>query len=295
MKLVEYIHEAKGHSLRILIHILTGFIPNKKRRQQFRARYMPKPAEVRRYDLIIPLGENCACASLLKRAGLRRYSLPFDWSGLEDVAKDSSGGLFTKCRIVLQNCENLLNFDDFEERARKGHDEKHRFIVNKKTGLRYMHDFFISSSFNDQYPCFWEKYNRRIKRLYSEIKNSKRILILYNRVMTKKGYKNANYVEPFAILGIAGELKRKWPHKKFHFLIFLHDENVDRQEYREEHPYANMTYVYLNNLCPDIDTHATLEYLGNRSVVCNYLKDHITLPPEDKLHESENSTNGEIR
>ena len=292
---VWYISETERRWHRRLVRILSCFIPLQKWRKQFRARYMPKPTTVHQYDMIIPLGENCACATLLKRANLRRYSLPFDWSGLEDSAKDASGGLFTKCRIILQNCDNLLDFDDLEERARKGHDEKHRFVVNKRTGLRYMHDFLVSSSLSDQYPEFLEKYNRRIERLYSEIQKSKRILILYNRVMPKNGYKKANYVEPFAVLGVAQELKRKWPHKKFHFLIFLHDENIDWHEYKEEHPYANMTYVYLNNLCPDIDTHATLEYLGNRSVVCNYLKDHITLPPEDKLHESENSINGEIR
>lgn len=275
--------EQKRKYQRLLVHILTGLIPLKKWRKTFRAHYMPKQLGFRRtYDLIIPMGENCACATLLKRANLRKYSLPFDWSGLEDSSNDLTGGLCAKCHLLLNDCKQMLEYDDFEERERKGFDKAHRFIVNKKTGLRYMHDFVTSSSFDEQYPAYVEKYTRRIERLYSEIKKSGNILIIYNKVMTAKYYRSKDILDPYTLLGIKSLLKQKWPHKKFDFLILLHDEKISATEYREEHPFSNVTYVYLNNQWPHKTDYVENEWLGNRDVVLKYLRKHIVLTNREK-------------
>lgn len=253
-----------------LLQLFYRFVPLKKLATSFERK-------ITAYDLIIPVGENCACATLLKRANLRKYSLPFDWSGLEDSSNDLTGGLCTKCNLIINGCKQMLEYEDFEERERKGNDNTHRFIVNKKTGLRYMHDFVTSLSFDEQYPAYVKKYMRRIERLYTEIKKSDNVLILYNKVMTAKYYRAKDILEPYSVLGIMSLLKKKYPHKKFSFLIFLHDEKVAVTEYREEFPFPNMTYVYLKNQWPYKADYIENEWLGNRDVVLKYLREHIVL------------------
>jgi len=281
-----------------LIRILSSFIPLKKWRHSFRARYkMPNATNYKgilQSTVIIPLGENCSCARILLDAGLRRYSLPFDWSGMgdEDIASDVSGGLYTKCRLIIENCAGMLNFDDFEERARERHnfDYNHRCVFNKKTGLRYLHDFSVSSSLSDQWPEFVEKYTRRIKRMYSEMEKAKRVLFVYDKVMRKENYYDKvmrkenyqarhnveSYAFSYALLGILEEFKKKWPRKTFNFLIFLHDEGVNVREYKEERPYDNITYVYLNNVWQHEESYDKNYWLGNKEVVLQYLKEHLT-------------------
>ena len=266
----------------LLVYILMVLMPLKKWRQAFRAYYLSKPNYRRMYDLIIPVGENCACATLLKRANLRKYSLPFDWSGLEDSSYDLTGGLCAKCHLIINDCKQMFEYGDFEEREHKGNDNTHRFIVNKKTGLRYMHDFITSASFEEQYPAYVKKYMRRIDRLYSEINKSDNILILYDKVMTAKYYRAKDVLEPYTLLGITSALKQKWPRKNFYFLILLHDEKIAVTDYREEHPFPNMTYVYLNNQWPYKVNYSENEWLGNRDVVLKYLQKHIVLTNRNK-------------
>ena len=76
--------------------------------------------------------------------------------------------------------DDWLNFKDFEDLDRKGDNlgVGHRCVVNKKTGLRYKHDFPLTSSIKDYWPEFTEKYNRRIKRMYYKIEKAKRILLM---------------------------------------------------------------------------------------------------------------------
>ena len=226
------------------------------------------------------MGERCSCTDALRDTGLRKFSLPFDWIGLEYADNDVSGGLFTKCRLLIQNCDDWLNFKDFEDLDRKGDNlgVGHRCVVNKKTGLRYKHDFPLTSSIKDYWPEFTEKYNRRIKRMYSKIEKAKRILLVYDKILKydkisgKVSYTARHNIEPYVntLLGILTELKRKYPRKNFSFLIFLHDESIAIDEYNEERPYPNITYVYLNNK-------GKVNHDGNKDVVMRYLKDNIAL------------------
>ena len=267
---------------RLFIHFLSAFIPVKKWRKSFRDKYMVSNILSymgdRKSTVIIPLGENCACAMILGDAGLRRYSLPFDWSGLEDKDNDDTGGLYTKCNLIIQDCSGMLNLEDFEDLTKSGYAAKHehRFIVNRKTGLRYIHDFSVSSSVKDQWPVFYEKYTRRIKRMYSEIERAERVLFIYDKVMKKECYQARHNVEFYSFSEIVTELKKKWPCKTFCFLLFLHDESINVKEYKETHPYENVTYVWLNNMWQEEESYDKSDFLGNRDVVLQYLKEHLT-------------------
>lgn len=230
----------------------------------------------KKYDLILPLGENCSCAEILKKAELRKFSLPFDWSGLEYGNKDSSGGLCTKCELIFNDCSNLFNLEDLEI-LKDRDDGKHLFVVNKKTGLRYMHDFDREIPLETQYNNVFFKYKRRIERLYEKLNKSKSILIVYNRVVTKKYYRTKDFFNPYFLYGILYRFKQRWKYKNFNFLCFLHDENIPVTEYREEIINNKITYVYLNNMCQTKDVYAENEWLGNQNIVLKYLKKHISI------------------
>lgn len=266
--------EQKIKRQRLWIHALTGLMPLKKWRQAFRARHMPEPATVHAYDLIIPLGENCACATLLKRVGLRKFSLPFDWSGLEDVATDFSGGLFTKCNLIFNHCQDILRLEDLIEFPEKRKNPKFKYIVNMHTGLRYIHDFPLDSDINVTYPQIYEKYQRRINRMYEQINKAKSILLLFNRV----NYRKADTLEyHMQVVTLLRKFRELYPKKKINFLVFLHKEDFSLSKCVENTFFEDITYVYLNNTWPDKETFAQNEWLGNRDVVLKYLKKHIVL------------------
>lgn len=260
------------------VRILSGFIPLQKWRKQFRARYMPKPTTVHQYDIIIPLGENCACATLLKRANLRRYSLPFDWSGLEDAATDFSGGLIKKCNLIFNHCQDILRLEDLKEFPEKRKNSEFRYIVNTRTGLRYIHDFPLTSDINATYSQVYEKYQRRIDRMYEQINKAKSILLLFNRV----NYRKADTLDyHMQVVILLHKFQKLYPKKKINFLIFLHKDGFPLSKCVENNFFENITYVYLNNTWPDKETMTANDWLGNRDLVCQYLKDHIILTSED--------------
>ena len=266
--------EQKIKYQRLLIHVLTGVIPLKKWRRSFRKLYMPKPAVVRSYDLIIPLGENCACATLLKQANLRKFSLPFDWTGLENEKTDLFGGLETKCNLILNDCKDIFLLDDLIEIPEKCNNPTYRYILNQRTGLRYIHEFPLDKSINEFYPQVLQKYYRRIERMYQYIKSSKNVLFIFNRLYWRKVDTLDFHIKTTELLA---KFKKKWPHKNFSFLIFLHNEEITATEYYEKHNFPHITYVYLNNKWPHKDSYTENEWLGNGDVILKYLKKHINL------------------
>lgn len=98
-----------------------------------------------KFDIIIPMGCYCASAQALKSVKKRSRSLPFDWVG-------------------------PLSFD-----------QAVRFLETGFEGfnLLFLHDFKEVAHFDEEYVQLREKYERRIKRIYQTIRDSKDILYLH--------------------------------------------------------------------------------------------------------------------
>ncbi len=126
------------------------------------------------FDMVISLGEDCACAMYLKKCLLRDASYPFDWL---------CHALFEK-RIEL-----LLNqFDGFLQK------ENMRQLIKPTTGLRdlendsyedvnngfyFYHDFKANLPFEVAFGGVKEKYNRRIRRLYENVAKHEKVLFVW--------------------------------------------------------------------------------------------------------------------
>lgn len=125
---------------------------------------------------IIPIGSTCSIAYQLKKLGIRKKAFPFDWVRINNLA------LVTN--LIETDFKNFFQKDSFEL-----NEVSNQFIVNGKMKsyiyqnefCRFFHDFddYISDR---TFKAFCEKYNRRIDRFYSVIKNSKKILFIREEI-----------------------------------------------------------------------------------------------------------------
>ena len=92
----------------------------------------------------------------LERKGLRTASYPFDW-----MISDS----FENILKLLDN-----NFEDFLDEESLYQEEIPNHYYNYRTGVHFYHDFDAYTPLRDQIKPVRKKYERRIKRLYDDVK-----------------------------------------------------------------------------------------------------------------------------
>ena len=97
------------------------------------------------------------------------------------------------------------------------------WIVNKRTGLQYKHDFSSAAPFQEQFKSVKEKYMRRAKRLCDGIEKAKRPLFLF--IARDEGLCDGLLFRQKEIL------KNKYPRKNITFLYILHDPYFSKKEY----------------------------------------------------------------
>ena len=127
-----------------------------------------------KFDLVLPLGEDCACSSYLRRFVLQDYSYPFDW-----LAKSN----FTaRIELIVNNFDGFLEKSDLYEIPKPEHlqsDKYCRYFADRKFDFCYYHDFSANLPFERAYKETKEKYQRRIERMYKKINSSDKILFAY--------------------------------------------------------------------------------------------------------------------
>ena len=127
-----------------------------------------------KFDLIVSLGEDCACTSYLRRFNLQNHSYPFDWL--------TNGHFENRIELVVNNFKDFINKDDLKEMERPKHfppDSLHKYYENTRTKLYFWHDFSLNIDFDEDYNAVKEKYDRRIKRFYEEIEKSEKVLFVW--------------------------------------------------------------------------------------------------------------------
>ena len=127
------------------------------------------------YDLIVSLGGNCTAASQLKFRGLRKYSLALDWAGmfsekplqhLPDCLRNHFKGF---CRY-----ENMYDLGEPRiERKRLTYK-----FVDKVTDYHFWHHFFQPLSDREGFERDRLMLERRFKRFYEKIAESKNVLFV---------------------------------------------------------------------------------------------------------------------
>jgi hypothetical protein len=131
------------------------------------------------YDIVYSLGRDCACASYLKNFGLRVASGPFDWITL---SQNEEHDLEKALSIVSNDFKDFFNAEDLKLLApdpKIYQEPEHVGYENIRTGFRFYHDFDTGIPFDEMFPKVKEKYERRIQRFRDNIKNNKKVLLVW--------------------------------------------------------------------------------------------------------------------
>jgi hypothetical protein len=126
------------------------------------------------YDLIISLGRECSCTNLLRAADMQERSYPFDW------LTSSSFSFDTRILLLVNGFKDFFRKEDFSMIENHTFSETNcNSYKNNKTGLYFRHDFLSTLCFDDAFDEVKEKYERRIKRLYDKIDESRKVLFVW--------------------------------------------------------------------------------------------------------------------
>lgn len=180
------------------------------------------------YDIAISLGEYCCTTFALRRCHLQTKSMVFDWSAGIEKDKCGLGGLQGKVDLICNDFKDFFNFEDFENRgqnAQKIDDTEHLWIVNKRTGLQYKHDFPSNQSFEATFDGVKEKYLRRVDRLYKSIEENNKILFLFIA-------KTTGFSDDY-LLAQQQKIALKFPNKQIDFLYIMHADEYDTKTTKE--------------------------------------------------------------
>lgn len=125
----------------------------------------------KKYDLYISLGAACSTSTTLRKTNLQFWSYPFDWL--------AGSTLYDRVKILINNFDGWLNKEDLEFISEYNGVIPRNFYKNIKTNINYLHDFKYKVPLDDCYDEVIEKYNRRISRLFNQIKNADNVCFVY--------------------------------------------------------------------------------------------------------------------
>lgn len=134
-----------------------------------RSRFKRYHIKNRKFEQIFSLGDRCLTSQILIENDLRQWAGPYDWFG--------GGDLDFRLNLLLEHFVSFLERDnlviDPDQVDLRGMVK----VEDKKLGVRFLHDFSLSN-FDLSYISVFEKYSRRILRLYNKSANSD-VLMVY--------------------------------------------------------------------------------------------------------------------
>lgn len=169
----------------------------------------------KKFDLVISLGEDCACSGWLRRFSLQKYSYPFDWLSNADFE--------TRINLIINDFQDFLNYDDIKFMNIEN-PTIHDSYKDIKYNFHYYHDFEKNIPLSISYDEVKEKYDRRIKRLYDKIEASNSMLFVW---YSKDKCQNTEGIEASYL-----NLQNKFKNKDINLLIIENsetDENIELQ------------------------------------------------------------------
>lgn len=125
-----------------------------------------------RFDLIVSLGEDCACSSYLRKFALQNASYPFDWL--------TKASLKTRVDLINDDFHGFLKRENMYQIPHPEDSEKNcDYYEDRNTDFYFYHDFPMGVDLDDSFAVVREKYNRRIQRLYQTIESAHRVLFVW--------------------------------------------------------------------------------------------------------------------
>lgn len=130
--------------------------------------------------MIIPIGDHCHNAVILRDLGIRKTSYPFDWIAKSSLSKN------TDILLQILNCKNDKDVETFV-RDFFNLEQNSIYIDEYGTKIFQNHKYDISFP-HDDINNIYEKYLRRFSRLRNDFFNSNNILILFSTRTVKDEY-----------------------------------------------------------------------------------------------------------
>lgn len=173
------------------------------------------------YDAVISLGGSCAAALNMRKRELLTYAYPFDYCFCVDAKYQFEilSELFKTDFKKWLKKENIVPLSEKE----KGISDLYQY-KDKYTEFRYIHDFKLPIEENGVYEEFYNKYTRRLKRMYQKIEASKKILFVSD---------NVRELSIDDIKKLKDTLNEKWKNKIFDFSVIIFNIGEDKTEIDE--------------------------------------------------------------
>jgi len=170
----------------------------------------------KKYDFAIPLGAACASSIALRAANMQFASLPFDWTG--------GGDIVGRAKLIAGGFADWMRLEDMELTDVLHATFNSSIYRNRVTGLTYPHDFPAGCYLEDELPTVVGKYERRIRRLYSEMERAGHALAVYNEVPYRPVAPDADLLEAHRLL------QERFPKTQIDLLYFAQDPDCADRE-----------------------------------------------------------------
>lgn len=188
------------------------------------------------YDLIFGIGAVCSCSETLRKAGLQHLSFPGDWtSPLGDDLP--APNLVLRVDWLCNGFDGFFNPEDFVFKRRYEGTQKDIYN-NVRTHYVFNHDFPAGSDFSTELPKVVAKYVKRRNRLFSLIRNSRRVLVFRLDLPNGKmptSLDDCRYARR--------RLQAAFPGVDFDFALMQPDPNRTLQTRLVEHPEPWLTRI----------------------------------------------------
>lgn len=125
------------------------------------------------YDLVFGVGNACSCSQAIRAAELQFASFPFDWNvcRIED-------DLPVRAELLCNDFAHWLDKDDLKFISQNAERAEMDVYENQRTRFLFLHDFEWGVPLDVSYGPVREKYRRRIQRLMTMIRASRRVLVV---------------------------------------------------------------------------------------------------------------------
>lgn len=193
------------------------------------------------YDIFIPIGRGCHTAMMLNNIDLRKKSFPFDWISSSIRSVDV---MSLEIDYIINDFNNFLNYEDLDFKDENS-DKKYYFVYDKRSSLFFGHDFLKSKPIKEAYEEVYQKYKRRINRLYDYINKLDNICFVYMQNTWDQFYFSEIMIEDKIVELNLYKLRKRFPNKKIDIIIFQH-ANKRLLEYSFD-KINESSYIYFSN------------------------------------------------
>lgn len=215
---------------------------------------------MKKYDLIISIGRDCACSSYLRNNDLQLMSYPFDWLTNATLSK--------RFELILTDFKDFINIEDLkklEEDCNRPEGSHYDHYENLKNGIHFYHDFPSYDTVEEAFPTVKEKYSRRINRLLNDISTKEKVLLIW---LSHSG----RDIDDSQLINYSEKINKKFG-KQIDIFVIDNDPNIDEDSYKSEKISQSITKFTANTYTASPKNIT----LGNEKICTNILLQNIQL------------------